>query len=215
MTYDELSQAVQDYLVNSEATMVANMPVFCETVENRIYNEAQLPALRKNVTGYMNVGNRYQVMPTDFLSVFSFAVIDPTTGDYEYLMYKDVNYIREVYPSPHATAKPKVFGLFDTSTLILGPSPDKAYGVEMHYFYYPESIVTAGESWVSKNFPTVMLYGMIAEAYRFEKGETTQQQIYDTQYREALNLLRKLGEGVQRDDAFSTTTIKPKANLGE
>lgn len=215
MTYNELKQAVMDYLGTNETTMLDNMHIFCEAVENRVYNEAQLPALRKNVTGYMNVGNRYQIMPNDFLSVFTFAVIDPQTGEYEYLMYKDVNYIREVYPQPTATAKPKVFGLFDTSTLILGPSPDKAYGVEMHYFYYPESIVTAGESWVSKNFPTVMLYGMVAEAYRFEKGEAAQQQIYDTQYREALNLLRKLGEGVQRDDAFSTTTIKPKIQLGE
>lgn len=215
MTYDELKLAVQDYLGTSETTLVDNMSIFVETVENRIYNEAQLPALRKNVTGTMDVGNRYIIMPTDFLSVFSFAIIDPATGDYDYLMYKDVNYIREVYPSPTSTAKPKVFGLFDTTTLIIGPSPDKAYGVEMHYFYYPESIVTAGESWVSKNFPTVMLYGMIAEAYRFQKGEVQQQQIYDTQYREALNLLRKLGEGVQRDDAFSTTTIKPKIQLGE
>lgn len=215
MTYTELVAAVQDYLGTWEETLVANMPIFCETVENRIYNEAQLPALRKNVTGYMNAGNRYQVMPEDFLSVFSYAVIDPDSGEYEYMLYKDVNYIREVYPSPTNTGKPKVFGLFDTSTLILGPSPDKAYGVEMHYFYYPESIVTAGESWVSKNFPTVMLYGMVAEAYRFQKGEAAQQAIYDTQYREALNLLRKLGEGVQRDDAFSTTTIKPKIQLGE
>lgn len=215
MTYDELSLALQDYLGVYEETFVANIPNFVEAVETRVYNEAQLPALRRNVTGAMQIGNRYIVMPDDFLSVFSFSLIDPTTGHYTYVVYKDVNYIREVYPSPVVLAQPKVFGLFDTTTLILGPSPDKNYGVEMHYFYYPETIVTAGESWVSKNFSTVYLYGMVAEGYRFQKGEVQQQQVYDTQYREALNLLRKLGEGVQRDDAFSTTTVKPKIQLGE
>ena len=216
MTYAELVTAVQNYLENSEAKFVASIPLFVDAVENRVYNEVQLPALRKNVTGFLEAGYRYLVVPADFLSVFSFALIHPTTGVYDYILFKDVNYIREVYTSPTVTGQPKVYGQFDSESFILGPTPDLAYAAELHYFYYPESLVTAGTSWVATNFPSVMLYGVIAEGDRFLKGDAAQQQVYDGQYMNALNLLRKLGEGRQRDDAFSTTYTKPNAaTLGE
>jgi hypothetical protein len=147
--------------------------------------------------------------------VFSLAFIDPNTGTYNYVLFKDVNFMREVYPNPSITGVPKAFGLFDTTTLILGPPPDQAYGVEFHYFYYPTSLVDAGTSWVADNFPSVVLYGTIAEAYRYQKGDAAQQKIYDDQYVGALNLLRKLGEGRNRDDAFSTTTTKLNPIVGE
>lgn len=215
MNYTELKQQVQDYLESTETKFVNNIPTFVRAVENRIYNEVQLPSLRRNVTGALQQGNRYLVVPTDFLSVFSMALIDPTSGEYNYLLFKDVNLIREVYPSPTVLGTPKVFGTYDSKSFIIGPSPDKTYAVELHYFYYPTSLVDANTSWVATNFPSVMLYGCISEGYRFLKGDAAQQKTYDDQYREALNLLRKLGEGIQRDDAFSTTNTKFKVSIGE
>jgi hypothetical protein len=185
-------------------------------VENRVYNEVQLPALRKNSVGSCDAGSRYLTVPVDFLSVYSLAMLDNTTGEYTYLMNKDVNMVREVYPNPTIQGLPKMYGQFNSTTLIIGPTPDKAYGVELHYFYYPASIVdSGGESWVSKNFPSVMLYGVIAEGYRFLKGEAQQQQIYDDQYAQALNLLRNLGESKQREDAYSTNMRRPSTTVGE
>jgi hypothetical protein len=215
MTYEELKQALQDYLEEREETFVNNIPMFIRAVENRVYNEVQLPALRKNVTGTMQSGNRYIVLPTDFLSVFSMAAIDPVSGEYSYMNFKDVNLIREMYPNPTYTNTPKAFGLFDTTSAIVGPTPDKNYLVELHYFFYPESIVTAQQSWLAKNFPSVLLYGAVAEGYRFLKGDAAQQKVYDDQYKEALNLLRKLGEGVTREDAYSTVPVKTNVIVGE
>lgn len=215
MKYDDLKQQVQDYLETSEATFVANIPNFVKEVENRVYNEVQMPALRKNVEGSIAADNKYLKMPGDFLSLFSFAVIDPDTGEYHYTMLKDVNLIREVYPSPTFKQRPKYVGLFDPTTLILGPTPDRAYKAELHYFYYPETMVTAGESWLSKNFPSVMLYGVIAEGYRFLKGDAAQQKVYDDQYAAALNLLRKQAEGKARNDAYANNTAKPTIPFGE
>lgn len=215
MNYSELKQAVQDYLEENEDTFVNNIPMFVRAVENRIHNEVQLPALRKNVTGIMQSGNRYIVLPSDYIAPHSVAAIDPDSDEYSYLTFKDVNLIREMYPSPAYVGMPKVFGQFNTQSLILGPTPNKAYKVELHYFFYPESVVTAQESWVSKNFPSVLLYGTIAEGYRFLKGDAAQQKVYDDQYREALNLLRKLGEGITREDAYSTASPKTNVNVGE
>lgn len=215
MNYTELKQAVQDYLEESETTFVNNIPMFVKAVENRVYNEVQLPALRKNVTGIMQSGNRYVVLPSDYLSPYSVAAIDPDSGEYRYLDFKDVNLIREMYPSPTYTGLPKVFGQFNPESLILGPTPDKSYQVELHYFFYPESIVTAQESWVSKNFSSVLLYGTVAEGYRFLKGDAAQQAVYDGQYKEALNLMRKLGEGMTREDAYGTSPVKTNVNVGE
>lgn len=215
MTYIELQDAVRSYLEVYEPTFDASMPLFVRAVENRIYNAVQLPALRKNMTGAFAAGNRYLAMPPDFLAAFSLAVVDEDSSEYEYMQQKDVNLIREMYPSPAAVGKPRVYGMFDTNTLIVGPTPDKAYAAELHFFYYPESIVTAGTSWIGTNFPSVLLYGVIAEGYRFQKGAPAQQAIYDQQYTDALNLLRGLGESKQRGDAFTTQTRKFTITVGE
>lgn len=215
MNYQQLKTAVKDYLEVDETTFDNNIAWFVESVENHIYQEVQLPSLRKNALGALEAGNRYLLVPDDFLSVFSVALIDPDTGEYDHLLYKDVNLVREIYPTPTVLGKPKVFGLFDTSAFILGPTPDKAYQVELHYFFKPKSISTAGESWIGKNFPSVLVYGAVAEAYRFLKGDEAMQKQYDTKYHESLNLLRKLGEGMSREDAYSTSPIKTNVILGE
>jgi hypothetical protein len=153
MTYTELVTAIQSYTQNYETTFVANIPTFVKQTETRIYNTVQIPALRKNVTGVTAGGNKYLSCPTDFLSVFSIAVIDGS-GNYEYLLNKDVNFLRAAYPNPNDSGLPKYYALFGPATtsttppsitneltFILAPTPNNSYSVELHYYYYPESIV--------------------------------------------------------------------------
>jgi len=215
MNYNELKQALQDYLESDETTFVSNIPIFVKTVENRIYNAVQLPTLRKNALSELTVGEKYLELPNDFLTTCSLALVDPDTGSYTYPLYKDVNLIREVYPVPTLTGTPKFYGLFNAQTLIFGPTPDKKYTAELHYFYYPETIVTAGTSWLGDNFPSVLLYGALSEGYRFQKGDQAQQQIYDAQYQEALSLLRNTAEGRSGVDAYSNVTPKAKPSVSE
>ncbi len=214
MIYSELVTAVQDYLETSETKFVSSIPMFVRAVENRVYNAVKLPALRKNVLGNFTTSNRYLTVPTDYLSMFSLAAID-ASGNYTYLLFKDANLIREVYPSPTITGTPKMFGVMDAVTLILGPTPDINYGAELHYFYYPASLVDAGTSWLATNFYSVILYGVIAEGYRFLKGDATQQATYDNQYDSALGLLRNFAEGKERNDAYSSKQPKPQIVTGE
>lgn len=210
MNYVELKAAVQFYLETSEAGFVANLPVFVRQVENRIYNAVHLPALRKSVKGVMTKGSNYLATPADFLAAFSLSVVNTATGDYDYARFVDVDLVREAYPTPSNRGMPRMYALFDPTTFILGPTPDENYGAELHYFYYPESIVTAGTSWVGTNFESVLLYGTIAEGYRALKGNPEQQKIYDEQYAESLSLLRKLVEGRDRGDAYRDREPKLK-----
>lgn len=217
MTYDELKQQAQDYLVTDEAAFMDNFDTFVEAVENRIYTDpdAQFPATRKNVTGSCEAGNRFLSLPPDFLSVFSLAMYDAAVNDHQYLLLRDVNLIREIYPNPTYKALPKLFGVFDKDTLILGPTPDKAYQVELHYHYYPQTLVTAGTTWLSENFPSVMLYGVLAEGYRFQKGDAAQQKVYDDQYMQALMQLKRYSGARIRTDAYANNLAKPTTNVGE
>ena len=208
MNYAALSSAIQDYTENYEASFVASIPTFVQQAEQRIYNTIQFPSLRKNVTGVTSSGNKYLWCPTDFLSVYSMAVY-PTGGEYIYLLNKDVNFIREAYPQPTDTATPKYYALFGPQTgipteltFILGPTPDAIYNVELHYFYYPQSIVTSSTSWLGDNFDTVLLYGSLVEAYTYMKGEQDMMALYDTKYKEALTLAKRLGDGLERQDAY-------------
>ena len=208
MNYTALSTAIQNYTENYEDSFVASIPTFVQQAEQRIYNTIQFPSLRKNVTGSTSSSNKYLSCPTDFLSVYSMAVF-PTGGDYTYLLNKDVNFIREAYPSPTDTGTPKYYALFGPQsanenelTFLLGPTPDASYNVELHYFYYPTSIVTAGTSWLGDNFDTVLLYGSLVEAYRYMKGEQDMMAYYDTAYKEALALAKRLGDGLERQDAY-------------
>lgn len=217
MNYAELRQAVQDYLETDEATFVANFPNFVRTIENIVYTSVEYPAMRRNVEGTMEVGNKYLTVPDKFLSIFSLAIVDPDTGAYTYPLYKDVNLIRAVYPNPAQRGTPKVFGLFDEFSFIFGPTPDKAYGVELHYFAFPDSIVDTedGKSWLLTNFPSVLQYGVIAEGYRFQKGDAAQQKIYDDQFMLAMTQLKGHSDVRVRNDAYSTKITKPTKHVGE
>jgi hypothetical protein len=179
-----------------------------EQAEQRIYNSVQFPSIRKNVTGSITANNKYLACPSDFLATYSIAVID-ATGAYEFLLNKDVNFIRQAYPQPTDTAIPKYYALFGSQsndpnelTFILGPTPDATYSVELHYYYYPESITTAGTTWLGDNFDSVLLYGSLVEAYTYMKGETDMVTLYNTKYNEALALAKRLGDGMERQDAY-------------
>jgi hypothetical protein len=212
MNYTELVTAVSNYTENTFLTNEMN--TFIQQAEQRVYNTVQFPSLRKNVTGTLTAANKYLACPTDYVSSYSLAVID-ATGSYEYLLNKDVNFIRQAYPQPIDTAIPKYYALFGPNSavptelsFILGPTPDAAYSVELHYFFYPESIVTAGTSWLGDNFDTVLLYGTLVEAYTFMKGEQDMMQLYDGKYKEALALAKRLGDGLERQDAYRSGQVR-------
>lgn len=211
MNYTQLSDALVAYTENTSTEFATQIPVFVQQAEQRIYNSVQFPSLRKNVTGTIAVNTPYLSCPTDFLAVYSMAVIDGT-GAYEYLLNKDVNFIRQAYPSPADTALPKYYALFGPTvsgavitnelSFILGPTPDAAYSVELHYYYYPESIVTATTTWLGDNFDSVLFYGSLVEAYTYMKGEPDLLAVYDGKYKEALALAKRLGDGMERQDAY-------------
>lgn len=215
MTYDELVTQVNDYIENSFP--VDNINTFIRQAEQRIYNTVQLASLRKNVTGTTTLGNKYLQCPSDFLSVYSLAVI--SDSDYLYLLNKDVNFIREAYPST-ATAfrgKPKHYAIFgprsdneDYLSFILGPTPDASYEVELHYFYLPESIVDAPDqtTWLGDNFDSALLYGTLMEAATYTKAEQDMVQLYNERYVQAIALLKNLGDGKQRMDAYRDGQVR-------
>lgn len=201
MNYAALVQAIQDYTENDEPSFVANIPVFVQQTEQRIYNEVQLPSSYQNVLGNMTASNPYLTLPSDFLSPRSVAVIDGE-GQYSYLLNKDVNFIREAYPNPTETGKPVHYALFEEDTFLLGPTPDANYSVELHYFGYPESIVTAGTSWLGDNYDPVLLYGSLHEAYTYMKGEPDLLKKYEQMFLVALAQLKNLVDGKKRRDVY-------------
>ena len=218
MTYTELVAAISSYTENQFPT--ADMNTFIVQAETRIFNTIQFPSLRKNVTGVTTASNPYLACPIDFLSAYSMAVF-PTSGAYTYLLNKDVNFIREAYPTPSSTGIPKYYALFGPDstnakelTFILGPTPDVIYNVELHYFFYPESITTVsgGRTWLGDNFDTVLLYGSLVEAYTYMKGEQDMMALYDGKYKEALVLAKRLGDGLERQDAFRSGQYRQPVN---
>ena len=213
MNYTQLTAAICDYTQDFEQDFVANIPVFVQQAEQRIFNTVQFPSLRKNVTGTMSANNKYLSCPGDFLATYSIAVID-AAGAYEFLLNKDVNFIRQAYPTPTSTGIPKYYALFGPTTagtaitdelsFIMGPTPDTNYAVELHYYYLPESISVAadGQTWLGDNFDSVLLYGSLVEAVTFMKGEADMVALYDGKYKEALALAKRLGDGLERQDAY-------------
>ena len=230
MTYSELVTAIQTYTENNfPTTTLADSTVVSSTTqinrlitqaEQRIYNSVQFPSIRKNQYTAITANNKYISLPNDFLSVYSLALVTGATGSpinldtgtFEYLLNKDVNFIRQAYPTPNDTGEPKYYALFGPTivssaitnelSLILGPTPDALYYVELHYYYYPESITTAVTTWLGDNFDTVLLYGSLVEAYTYMKGEPDLIALYDTKYKEALALAKRLGDGMERQDAY-------------
>ena len=216
MNYTQLKAAIIAYTENQDASFEAEIPVFVKQTEQRIFNSVQFPSLRKNVTGTTTLNNKYLQCPSDFLAPYSLAVIDQT-GAYEYLLNKDVNFIRQAYPTPTSTGLPKYYALFGTQTndpnelsFILGPTPSASFGVELHYFYYPESIVDAGTSWLGDNFDSVLLYGSLVEAYTYMKGEQDMLTLYNQKFMEALALAKRLGDGLERQDAYRSGQFRQK-----
>ena len=212
MNYAELVTAVEDYTENTFPTV--DMNTFIEQAEQKIYNIVQLPALRKNVTGTLTANNKYLACPNDFLSVFSLAVVLPT-GEYTYLLDKDVNFIREAYPSPTSTGVPKFYAIFGPRlgnptelSLILGPTPNANLTAELHYFYYPESIVTAGTSWLGDNFDSALLNATLMEALTYMKGEADMLALYKNRFDESMFLLKQLGDGKNRQDAYRNGQVR-------
>lgn len=182
-------------------TSTEQINTFIKQAEQRVFNIVQLLDLRKNVTGSCTTANKYITVPTDWLATFSLAVID-SLGNYEYLLNKDVNYIRQAFPNPSDSGIPTHYAYFDQNSFIVGPTPNDNYAVELHYFYYPTSIVDAGTSWLGDNFDSVLLYGSLLEAYTFMKGEPDVIQGYQKRYDEALAMLKMLGEGKNRQDMY-------------
>jgi hypothetical protein len=207
VNYATLTTLIQQYCESTETTFVANIPTFVQLAEERIYNSVQIPAIRRNQTGTLSVNNKYLTLPSDWLATFSLAVIN-ADGSQEFLLDKDVNFVRQSFPSPTDTGKPQYYAIFDANTFLLGPTPDSAYSVEMHYYYYPTSIVTAGTTWLGDNFETVLLYGSLREAYTYLKGEADMMQYYDQKYQEALGLLKQLGDGKDRRDAYRSGQVR-------
>ena len=218
MNYSQLVTAIQSYTENqfpavyladgSTESSTAQINRFIEQAEQRIYNMIQFPSLRRNVTGFTSQNNKYLACPADFLATYSMAVV-AADGSYEYLLNKDVNFIRQAYPQPTDLAIPKYYALFGPSysnstelSFILGPTPDASYTVELHYFFYPESITASNTSWLGDNFDSVLLYASLVEAYTFMKGEQDIISLYDTKFKEALALAKRLGDGMERVDAY-------------
>lgn len=210
MNYSQLTQLIQDYCESTEQSFVTNIPNFVQLAEERIYNSVQIPAIRKNSTGTMSSGNKYMSLPSDWLATYSLAVINPATNEYTYLLNKDVNYIRAAYPGANDNGLPLYYAIWDDNTMILGPAPDYNYTAELHYYYYPASIVTAGTSWLGNNFETVLLYGSVREAYVYLKGEQDLMNYYEQKYQESLALLKRLGDGLDRQDAYRSGQVRDR-----
>lgn len=222
MDYAELFETIKGYVENdfpntswtgsdgsSTVTLTSTEQIntFIKEAEQRIFNTVQLLDLRKNVTGNCSTGNKYLSVPSDWLANFSMAVVD-TNGNYEYLLNKDVSFIRQSYPNPNDTGLPYCYAYFDENSFILGPTPDDDYEIELHYFYYPPSIVDAGTSWLGDNFDSALLYGALLEAYTFMKGEEDVLKQYQARYNEAMAMLKQLGEGKNRQDNYRSGQVR-------
>jgi hypothetical protein len=209
MNYTQLVAEIQSYVEDQFTT--ENIDTFITQAEQRIYNTVQLPALRKNVTGSLTSGNKYLAIPTGWLSTFSLAVIN-ADNEYLYLLNKDVNFIRQSFPDTDADfyGVPQYYAVFDNTSFIVGPTPDANYAVELHYFYYPESITTtiSGTTWLGDNFSSTLLYGSLLEAYTYMKGEADVIAQYQKRYDEAMFLLKQLGDGKDRQDAYRSGQVR-------
>ena len=215
MNYTTLSQTIKAYCENDfpqavgagGLTSAEQIARFVQQAEQRIYNSIQFPALRKNVTGSSTVNNKYLATPVDWLATYSLARIN-ADGSYEYLLDKDVNYIREAFPFPAVSGAPTHYAIFDENTFILGPTPDASYSMELHYFYYPQSITTAGTTWLGDNLDSLLLYGSLLEAASFMKSEADTVKNYTDRYNEAFTMAKQLGDGKDRQDAYRSGQVR-------
>ena len=201
MNYTELTNAIKEYTDNTETTFVNNIPNFVRQTEERIYRSILIPELRKNVTTSLTTSNRFLAKPSDFLAVFSIAVVDGSSN-YSFLLPKDVNFIREAYPATATSGLPVYYSLFDGDNFLIAPTPDSTYTVQLHYYYDPPSIVTSSTSWLGDNAESALLYGSLVEASTFMKGEADIVGFYKARYDEALDGLKKLADGRNKRDSY-------------
>ena len=204
MNYTELKTNIND--VCEQTFTDDELKLFTQQAEQTIYNTVQIPALRKNQTGTLTLGNEYLTMPTDMLFVYSLAIVN--SSNYVYLLNKDVNFIREAYPNPDTTGTPVHYAVFDQTSLVVGPTPDANYSSEIHFGYYPESIVTAGTTWLGDEFDSALLNGALLQAIRFQKGEADMVALYEKLYTQAVALLNNLGTGLLREDAYRSGQVR-------
>ena len=206
-TFTTLKTAIQDYLETTETTFVTNLPLIITQAEERILRTVQLPDFRKNVTGTMSQGNPYLTMPSDFLASYSLAI---DNSGYEYLVFKDVNFMREAYPVEATENVPKYYSIFDEDTFILGPTPNANFATELHYLYEPESITASGDgtSWLGTNAENALLYGCLVEGYTFLKGDGDLLQWYQAKYDDSVMRLKSLGEGYDTTDNFRSGMVR-------
>jgi hypothetical protein len=200
MNYSELSTAIQNYTQNYSSEFVAEIPTIVKITEDRIYNSVQIPYLKKNQTSTFAGSNKYLETPSDFLAVYSFAVI--VSGQYNYMLEREVGFMGEAFPNPAATGVPRFYALFNDDTFLVAPTPDQSYSVELHYYYQPPSIVNTSTSWLGTNMENVLLYGCLSEAYSYMKGDPELMKMYSDRYMEALMRLKNLGEGFNKTDEF-------------
>ena len=206
MNYTDLTTNIKAIVENPELTD-AQIALFVQQAEQKIYNTVQLPALRKTCDGATTGANQFLSTPADFLFPYSIALRDGD-GNYNYLVQVDQNFILEAYPDPASTGQPKYYGIFDEDSYILGPTPDVSYSVRITYGHYPESIVTAGTTWLGTNYDAALLNGSLVEALRFMKGEADLVQMYDKMYLESIALLKMLGDGKLRQDTYRSGQIR-------
>jgi hypothetical protein len=205
VNYTELKTNIADICENTFTS--DQYAMFTKQAEQKIYSTVQIPPLRKNQTGTLTTSNKYLIYPTDFLYPLSLALVDGD-GDYNYLLNKDVNFMREAYPNPATTGEPKHYAIFDTTAFILGPTPDSGYTMELHYGYYPESIVTASTTWLGDDFDSALLNGALVEAIRFLKGEPDMIALYEKMYMEAIALLKNFADGKLRQDVYRDGQVR-------
>lgn len=201
MNYATLSQLLQDYTQNYSSEFVAAIPEIVKLAEDRIYQSVQIPSLKKNSTSAFVSGNKYLAQPDDFLAPYLMAV-KSVSGVYSYLLEKEVGFINEAYPDPSITGVPRYYAIFTDDTFVVAPTPNANLEVELHYFYEPESIVTAGTSWLGDNVESVLFYGALVEAYTYMKGEADLIALYRGRYDESIARLKMLGEGMGKRDNF-------------
>ena len=208
-TYDQLKTAIQDYTQNTETSFVTNLPIFIRSAEERILKTVQLTLFRKNSTGNMTQGDEFLIMPADFLSPFSLSFTD-SSNDEKFCDFKSVNFIQSFNPDRTLTREPRYYASFDSTSFIIGPTPNDNYSVELHYFYRPASITAgagSGETWLSQNAELTLLYGCLIEAYVYMKGDPTLMQEYEQRYAESLVALKQFGEAKEVTDQYRTGMV--------
>ena len=207
MNYTSLLSSVQEYTQNSESTFVAEIPNMVKQVEDRIQHIIQLPVFRKTSSGTVTTSNRFLATPTDFVAAYSLAVLNGSS-EYSFLLNKDVDFIRESFDKTTDTGLPRFYAVWDHDTFLLAPTPDSGYTTQLNYFYKPESIVTAENTWLGDEAEAAMLYGTLVEAYTFMKGEPDLMQLYEQRYKEALVKLKELGDGKLRQDMYRSGQVR-------